>query len=57
MLALVIEKITGMTYQDAMEKIVFKPLGMTNTMYLIMKKDKKLQRLLIEQIFLVNWII
>jgi hypothetical protein len=50
---LVIEKITGMTYQDAMEKIIFKPLGMKDTMY-DYKKDKKLRRLLIEQIFLIN---
>ncbi|EIA08497.1 penicillin-binding protein 4* [Flavobacterium frigoris PS1] len=41
MLALVIEKITGMTYKDAMEKIIFKPLGMTNTYVFDYEKDKK----------------
>lgn len=41
MLALVIEKITGLTYIDAMEKIIFKPLGMTNTYVFDYKKDKK----------------
>jgi CubicO group peptidase (beta-lactamase class C family) len=40
-LALVIEKITGMTYQDAMEKIIFKPLGMKDSYVYDYKKDKK----------------
>lgn len=31
MLALIIEKITHMTYRDAMKKILFDPLGMKNT--------------------------
>jgi CubicO group peptidase (beta-lactamase class C family) len=41
MLALVIEKISGMTYKDAMEKIIFKPLGMKNTYVFDYEKDKK----------------
>jgi len=40
-LALVIEKITGMSYKDAMEKIIFKPLGMKNTYVFDYEKDKK----------------
>lgn len=40
-LALVIEKVTGMAYKDAMEKIIFKPLGMTNTYVFDYEKDKK----------------
>ncbi|MFT5963304.1 MAG: CubicO group peptidase (beta-lactamase class C family) [Flavobacterium sp.] len=40
-LALVIEKITGMTYKDAMEKMIFKPLGMKNTYVFDYEKDKK----------------
>ena len=31
MLALVIEKVTGIRYREAMKKIIFEPLGMTNT--------------------------
>ncbi|RXR23543.1 class A beta-lactamase-related serine hydrolase [Flavobacterium stagni] len=31
MLALVIEKVTGKKYRDAMKEIIFDPLGMTNT--------------------------
>ncbi|MFQ3173858.1 MAG: CubicO group peptidase (beta-lactamase class C family) [Flavobacterium sp.] len=41
MLALVIEKITGMSYKDAMEKIIFKPLAMKNTYVFDYDKDKK----------------
>lgn len=40
-LALVIEKVTGMAYKDAMEKIIFKPLGMKNTYVFDYEKDKK----------------
>jgi CubicO group peptidase (beta-lactamase class C family) len=40
-LALVIEKVTGMSYKDAMEKIIFKPLGMKNTYVFDYEKDKK----------------
>jgi CubicO group peptidase (beta-lactamase class C family) len=40
-LALVIEKITAMTYKDAMEEIIFKPLGMKDTYVFDYKKDKK----------------
>jgi CubicO group peptidase (beta-lactamase class C family) len=40
MLALVIEKVTSLSYQDAMRKIVFKPLGMTNTYVFDYEKDK-----------------
>lgn len=41
MLALVIEKVTGMAYKDAMEKIIFKPLGMKDTYVFDYEKDKK----------------
>jgi len=41
MLALVIEKITGKTYKDAMEKIIFKPLGMKDTYVFDYENDKK----------------
>jgi CubicO group peptidase (beta-lactamase class C family) len=40
-LALVIEKITSMSYKDAMEKIIFKPLGMKNTYVFDYERDKK----------------
>lgn len=41
MLALIIEKVTHMNYRDAMKKIVFDPLGMTNTFVFDYSKDKK----------------
>lgn len=41
MLALIIEKVTKLSYRDAMSKIIFKPLGMTNTFVLDFDKDKK----------------
>lgn len=40
MLALVVEKITGLTYKEAMKEIVFDPLGMTNTYVFDYEKDK-----------------
>ena len=40
MLALIIEKVTGLTYKDAMSEMVFKPLGMTNTFVFDYEKDK-----------------
>lgn len=40
-LALIIEKVTGMAYKDAMEKIIFKPLGMKDTYVFDYEKDKK----------------
>jgi len=40
MLALIIEKVTKMSYRDAMAQIIFKPLGMTNTFVLDFEKDK-----------------
>ena len=40
MLALVIEKITGKPYKDAMQEIVFKPLGMKDTYVFDYEKDK-----------------
>lgn len=40
MLALIIEKITGLPYKDAMKEIVFKPLEMTNTYVFDYEKDK-----------------
>lgn len=41
MLALIIEKVTKLSYRDAMSKMIFKPLGMTNTFVLDFDKDKK----------------
>lgn len=41
MLALIIEKVTKLTYREAMSQIIFKPLGMTNTFVLDFDKDKK----------------
>lgn len=41
MLALIIEKVTKMSYRDAMATIIFKPLGMKNTFVLDFDKDKK----------------
>lgn len=41
MLALIIEKVTKMSYRDAMAEIIFKPLGMTHTFVLDFDKDKK----------------
>jgi CubicO group peptidase (beta-lactamase class C family) len=32
MLALIIEKITKLSYKDAMHQIIFRPLGMKNTL-------------------------
>jgi CubicO group peptidase (beta-lactamase class C family) len=40
MLALIIEKVTGLAYKDAMKEIVFKPLGMTNTYVFDYEKNK-----------------
>ena len=40
MLALVIEKVTGMNYREAMKKMLFEPLGMSNTFVLDCEKDK-----------------
>lgn len=39
MLALIIEKITGMSYSEAMKKIIFKPLEMENTFVIDFEKD------------------
>jgi len=41
MLALIIEKVTKLSYREAMNQIIFKPLGMTNTFVLDFDKDKK----------------
>jgi CubicO group peptidase (beta-lactamase class C family) len=41
MLALIIEKVTKLSYREAMNKMIFKPLGMTNTFVLDFDKDKK----------------
>lgn len=41
MLALIIEKITGLTYKEAMTQMIFKPLGMSNTFVLDTEKDRK----------------
>jgi CubicO group peptidase (beta-lactamase class C family) len=40
MLALIIEKVTGLAYKDAMQEIVFTPLGMTDTYVFDYEKDK-----------------
>ncbi len=40
MLALVIEKITGMSYGKAMKKMIFDPLGMTHTFVFDYDKDR-----------------
>jgi CubicO group peptidase (beta-lactamase class C family) len=39
-LALIIEKVTKLSYREAMSKIIFKPLGMTHTFVLDFDKDK-----------------
>lgn len=41
MLALIIEKTTGLTYKEAMSQMIFKPLGMTNTFVFDNEKDRK----------------
>ena len=41
MLALIIEKVTKLSYREAMSQMIFKPLGMTNTFVLDFDKDKK----------------
>ncbi|MGL5112486.1 MAG: serine hydrolase domain-containing protein [Flavobacterium sp.] len=40
-LALIIEKITKLSYIEAMDKMLFKPLGMTNSFVFDITKDKK----------------
>jgi CubicO group peptidase (beta-lactamase class C family) len=40
-LALVIEKITQLSFKDAMSEMIFKPLGMKNTYVFDYEKDKK----------------
>ena len=40
MLALIIEKITGLTYKEAMKQIIFDPLDMKNTYVFDYEKDK-----------------
>lgn len=39
-LALIIEKITGLTYAKAMKEMIFEPLGMTNTFVFDITKDQ-----------------
>jgi len=41
MLALIIEKITGLSYKEAMSEMIFKPLGMTHTYVFDNDKDRK----------------
>ena len=41
MLALIIEKITGLTYKEAMSQMIFKPLGMKHTYVFDNDKDRK----------------
>ena len=40
MLALIIEKITKLTYKEAMREMIFKPLGMKNTYVFDYERDK-----------------
>ncbi|WKL50527.1 serine hydrolase domain-containing protein [Flavobacterium pectinovorum] len=41
MLALIIEKVTGLKYKEAMSEMIFKPLGMTHTYVFDDDKDRK----------------
>jgi CubicO group peptidase (beta-lactamase class C family) len=41
MLALIIEKATGLSYKEAMNTIIFKPLAMSNTFVIDFEKEKK----------------
>lgn len=41
MLALIIEKVTKLSYIEAMDKMLFQPLGMTHSFVCDIKKDKK----------------
>ncbi|MCK8143445.1 beta-lactamase family protein, partial [Flavobacterium sp. I-SCBP12n] len=41
MLALIIEKVTGLNYREAMKKIIFQPLGMEHTFVLDYAKEIK----------------
>ncbi|RZJ25174.1 MAG: class A beta-lactamase-related serine hydrolase, partial [Flavobacterium sp.] len=41
MLALVIEKLTGLKYGEAMRRMIFKPLGMNDTYVFDIEKDKE----------------
>lgn len=41
MLALIIEKVTGLNYRDAMKRIIFDPLQMENTFVIDYEKDYK----------------
>lgn len=40
MLALIIEKVTGLKYPEAMKEMIFEPLGMTNTFVCEIEKDR-----------------
>jgi CubicO group peptidase (beta-lactamase class C family) len=39
-LALIIEKVTGLTYPEAMKQMIFEPLGMSNTFVFDITKDR-----------------
>lgn len=41
MLALIIEKVTGLKYPEAMKEMIFEPLGMTHTFVCEFEKDKE----------------
>nr|WP_294926203.1 serine hydrolase domain-containing protein [uncultured Flavobacterium sp.] len=41
MLALIIEKVTGLSYKEAMSEMIFKPLGMKHTFVFDDEKDRK----------------
>lgn len=40
-LALIIEKITGLSYKEAMKQMIFEPLGMKNSFVMDYEKDRK----------------
>lgn len=42
MLALIIEKVTGLKYPEAMKQMIFEPLGMKNTFVFDIEKDRDL---------------
>lgn len=41
MLALIVEKVTKLSFKEALDKIIFKPLGMKNTYVMEYEKDRK----------------
>jgi CubicO group peptidase (beta-lactamase class C family) len=41
MLALIVEKVTKLSFKEALDQIIFKPLGMKNTFVMEYEKDRK----------------